>query len=193
MKGTLLKTGFVAAGLTASLTVVDLKPAEAMGFSGYYDPANWTFTNNNTNGFVDTSLAPAQITLTGGDSPGSGSGSTLYTILADKSGIFKFDWSYFTTDVGGPLYDPFVVINNIQTQLTDNFGSSSQLGSYSQFVAAGTQIGFGILTTDNILGSASVTVSDFEVAAIPTPALLPGLVGLGVAALRKKQKEAAAE
>ncbi len=193
MKATLTKTTLmplmIASGLVVGIGFVDGKPAEAVGFTGYYDPANWTLTNDNANGSVDTTLAPNQITLTGGDGGfGFGStGSTLYSILADQTGIFKFAWDYVTTDSWGPFWDPFVVINGLQLQLTDNSGPNAQSGFYSEWVTVGTEIGFGILTVDNAFGAASVTISDFEV--VPTPAaVLPGLMGMGAAVFRKKKQ-----
>jgi len=54
-----------------------------------------------------------------------------------------------------------------------------------------TRLSFGNLgETSDSLGSYLDAVS---VTAVPTPALLPGLVGLGIAALRKRKAEATAE
>ncbi|WP_414548325.1 PTPA-CTERM sorting domain-containing protein [Anabaena sp. CCY 0017] len=90
------------------------------------------------------------------------------------------------------------MIGNTAIQLTDN-GADDQTGIFSQSVSAGQLIGFQITTNDNRFGRASVTISDFSVAAdpvdtvIPTPAMLPGLIGMGIAAWRKKRQQNASK
>lgn len=65
--------GLLALGLAGAATLST--PVKALqlqqGFAGNYAPANWTFTANGGDGSVDTSGAPASITLTGNDN-GSG-------------------------------------------------------------------------------------------------------------------------
>ena len=50
---------------TVSLTLAAASSASA-AFQGPYAPINWTFTNSDADGFVDTTGAPASISLTGG-------------------------------------------------------------------------------------------------------------------------------
>jgi hypothetical protein len=80
-------------------------PAHAQ-FSGAYDPANWTFTNTNADGSVNTTTAPAAIRVDGGANGSGAPGSTTYSILANAAGTVSFNWNYST----GGFYafsDPF--------------------------------------------------------------------------------------
>lgn len=169
-------------------------PAQAVGFSGSYDPTNFTLSNTNGNGTVNTSGAPTSIALTGSDGGGlSGAGLTNYTATAAGSGLFSFDWSYSTFDVDGPLYDPFsVLINGAATQLTNNNGASSQIGSFSTAVNNGDIIGWRINTTDNGAGAATVAISNFSApitpTSVPEPFTVIGTLVGGTAALRMRKK-----
>ena len=54
---------------TVSLTLAAASGASAatvFGFQTPYAPINWTFTNSNADGSVNTGGAPASISLTGG-------------------------------------------------------------------------------------------------------------------------------
>jgi len=88
------------------------------------------------------------------------------------------------------------VLNGIFNQITnDNDGYQEGLTSFN--VTAGDSFGFQINTVDNYQGRASATISNFngptgDPTVVPTPALIPGLIGMGVAAWRKRQAEAEA-
>ena len=164
--------------------------AQAFGFTGAYAPSNWTLSNDNTNGYVDTTNAPSSISIIGGDLGGLGSGQTTYTTTALIGGLLSFNWSYGTADVS-PFYDPFgFVLNGAFTQLTDNFGPNGQSGAFSTTLAQGDIFGFGINTTDNVLGAGNATISDFA-APVPEPASTLGmLIGVGAMLKRKQQQKA---
>jgi hypothetical protein len=170
-----------------------------MGFTDSYAPANFSLTNSNADGFVNTSGAPASISITGGDNGSSSFGSTKFFTTAAAAGLVSFDWNYSTQDAQSfdPSFDPFGFnLNGVFTQLTNSFGAQSQFGTASFNVALGDTFGFEVQTIDNIFGRATVTISNFNALAptpIPTPALLPGLIGMGVAALRQRKGEALAE
>jgi hypothetical protein len=191
-KASLMAATGVAIG-TLGLTLA--KPAHALGFTGSYAPANFTLVNNNANGSVNTSGAPASISITGGDNGSFQPGSTTFFTTAAAAGLVSFDWNYITQDVDGPNFDPFgYVLNGFFTQLTNDDGADSQFGTASFNVALGDIFGFEVQTVDNAFGGATATISNFNAPEpIPTPALLPGLVGLGVAALRKRKGEALAK
>lgn len=191
-KASLMAAAGLAIG-TLSLTLAE--PAHALGFTGPYAPINFTLENNNADGFVDTSGAPASISITGGNQGGGGFGSTTFLTTAPGAGQVSFDWLYNTLDADGPSFDPFgYILNGFFTQLTDNAGANSQSGTASFNVLLGDIFGFEVQTTDNIAGRATATISNFSAPEpIPTPALLPGLIGLGAAALRKRKGEALAE
>jgi hypothetical protein len=177
-------------GLVGAATVIGANPAQAAGFSGSYAPSNWTFTNSNADGFVDTSNAPESITLTGGDNRSGRFGQTAYTTAAVNS-LVSFNWNYSTVD--GPFWDPFgFLLNGIFTQLTNPNGSNSQSGTYSTLVKAGDIFGFAVNTRDNIVGPASVTISNFEATQVPEPASVLGLLAfgaLGAGAKLKRNKQ----
>lgn len=94
--------GLLALGLAGAATLST--PVKAFqlqqGFAGVYAPANWTFTANGGDGSVDTSAAPASITLTGNDNDSEGL-VTVYTINAAASGPVAFNWAYNTDDDDG--------------------------------------------------------------------------------------------
>lgn len=185
------KLSIIAAGATC-LSVSAMNPAHAMGFTGSYAPSNFTLTNNNADGSVDTSGSPASISLAGGDN-GSGFGQTSYLVDAVGAGLVSFKWDYFSRDRDGATFDPFgYLLNGSFSQLTQG-SLSSQTGLASFAVKAGDQFGFAVQTTDNAFGRAGVQISNFNApTAIPTPALLPGLVGLGFGVLRKRKAAAMA-
>lgn len=166
--------------------------AQAFGFTGAYAPSNWTLSNNNTNGYVDTSNAPSSISIIGGNLGlgGLGSGQTTYTTTALIGGLLSFNWSYGTAD-WDPSYDPFgFVLNGAFTQLTNSSGPNGQSGAFSTTLAQGDIFGFGINTTDNVLGRGYATISDFA-APVPEPVSTLGmLIGAGAMLKRKQQQKA---
>jgi hypothetical protein len=145
---------------------------------------------------------PSSITLIGGnafggspvDANGDGfpgvTGATYYltTLTSSLPSFVSFAWDYGTFDDPTGGFDPFgVLVNDVFTLLADQDGTS---GTYTFQVNPGDEFGFGVVTTDNAFGSGYATISNFNVTPVPTPALLPGLIGMGVAALRKKRGEA---
>jgi uncharacterized protein YhjY with autotransporter beta-barrel domain len=138
-------------------------PANAeTGFSGLFAPSNWTLTNQNANGFVNSSLAPASISITGGDNQSFQPGSTQFKINTPISGSYSFKWIYTTKDVGS-VYDPFYFIKNNQSiQLTSDNGGLSQVGTYTFNADTSDQFGYEIKTVDNIVGASTVYIVDFS-------------------------------
>jgi PEP-CTERM putative exosortase interaction domain len=166
--------------------------AQAFGFTGAYAPSNWTLSNDNADGYVDTSNAPSSISIIGGDlGLFFGSGQTTYTTTALIGGLLSFNWSYQTFDIDGPGLDPFgFVLNGAFTQLTDNLGPYGQSGAFSTILTQGDIFGFGINTTDNRWGPGNATISDFA-APVPEPASTLGmLIGVGAMLKRKQQQKA---
>jgi len=128
------------------------------GFTGDYDPANWTLTNTNTNGSVDITNTPTSIMLVGGDNGGNGAGDTDYTVNVACGGEISFDWAYQSFDVDGPIFDPAgYLVNGVFTQLTDNGGLDVQSGTTSILTADGDTFGYRVHTVDNILGEGAFT------------------------------------
>jgi hypothetical protein len=176
---------------TVSLTLAAASGASAatvFGFQDAYDPINWTFTNSNADGFVDTTGAPASISLTGGDNGSGSSGTTDYTTTAAAAGTVTFDWNYSTADIDGPRWDPFgYLLNGSFTQVTNNVGGVVQNGTSTFNVLAGDSFGFRIFTDDNDGGRGSVTISNFSApgpmapppTSVPEPSTVLSLLVLG--------------
>lgn len=185
LKAALISVAGVAAGV---LSVTLPEPAQALDFTGAYSPANFTLTNINADGSVDTSTAPTSISITGGNNNSGNLGFTSFLTTAAGTGSVSFNWNYSTQDEEAG-FDPFgYVLNNVFFTLT-NERLTGQSGSVSFDVALGDRFGFGIFTDDNIFGRGTATISNFNAPTatpIPTPALLPGLIGLGLGVLRKR-------
>ncbi|TRT88846.1 MAG: PEP-CTERM sorting domain-containing protein [Microcystis aeruginosa Ma_OC_H_19870700_S124] len=174
---------------TVSLTLAAASGASAatvFGFQTPYAPINWTFTNSNADGSVNTGGAPASISLTGGNNGSFSSGTTNYTTTAAAAGTVTFNWNYSTNDV--PFLDPFgYLLNGSFTQVTNNGGGVVQNGTSTFNVLAGDSFGFRIFTIDNIGGRASVTISNFSApgpmapppTSVPEPSTVLSLLVLG--------------
>jgi hypothetical protein len=192
---TLMKKLSMATVGAAVVALGAVDSAQAFGFTGAYAPSNWTLSNNNTNGYVGTSNDLSSITIIGGDAGGGEPGQTTYTTTALIGGLLSFNWSYVTADVN-PFYDPFgFVLNGAFTQLTNNSGPNGQSGAFSTTLAQGDIFGFGINTTDNVLGRGYATISNFAApdfaAPVPEPVSSLGmLIGAGAMLMRKQQQKA---
>ena len=187
---TLMKKLSMATVGAAVVALGAVDSAQAFGFTGAYAPSNWTLSNNNTNGYVDTSNAPSSITIIGGDLGGVGFGQTTYTTTALIGGLLSFNWSYGPAD-WDPGSDPFgFVLNGAFTQLTNSSGPNGQSGAFSTTLAQGDIFGFGINTVDNVANPANATISDFA-APVPEPTSTLGmLIGVGAMLKRKQQQKA---
>jgi hypothetical protein len=168
---------------TVSLTLAAASGASAatvFGFQDAYDPINWTFTNSNADGFVNTGGAPASISLTGGNNGSGGSGTTDYTTTAAAAGTVTFNWNYSTADYSA-FWDRFgYLLNGSFTQVTNDGGGVFQNGTSTFNVLAGDSFGFRIFTRDNLFGRASVTISNFSAPApVPEPSTVLSLLVLG--------------
>ncbi|TRU81693.1 MAG: PEP-CTERM sorting domain-containing protein [Microcystis novacekii Mn_MB_F_20050700_S1] len=162
---------------TVSLTLAAASSASAatvFGFQSPYAPINWTLTNSNADGFVDTTGAPASISLTGGDNGSGDFGTTDYTTTAAAAGTVTFDWNYSSND--SPGFDGFGYLLNGSFSFLAN--SSGQSGTSTFNVLAGDSFGFRIFTGDNTFGRGSVTISNFS-APIPEPSAVLSLLVLG--------------
>lgn len=174
---------------TAGLAAVAIPAAAKADFSGPYAPPNWTFENTGTsNGFVNTSGAPASITLTGGNS-GSGAGDTNFTIAAVASGLLSFNWSYSSSD--SLSYDTGnFLLNGSPTFLANNSGGS---GMFSIPLTSGDVFGFNVHSMDNAFGPGVLTVSNFN-APVPESSTLAlfALGSVGVLVLLRRRGHSAA-
>jgi hypothetical protein len=92
-------------------------------------------------------------------------GSVSFVVPVDA--IYTFDWSYSTND-GGPNYDPAYYINGTAYPLSDDFGPQTQSGTLSVTVTAGSTFGFSVVTVDDVAGSATLTINNFNGFTLPT-------------------------
>ena len=202
-----LNRGFLVAAATASVccgSLVMSAPSYAAGFEGFYDPANWSLTDTNIlNSNLDTSNAPTSVTLTSIAQPAIiTGGNTSFSIDTEVDGILSFNWLTVAADPGVSQFEIFID-NALAEEFTFGLAGSGSNGSFtSGFLSAGTNIDFLIST--NLAGQspgtpASLTISNFSAPTlasdnnddpvIPTPAMLPGLVGMWMAAMRKKRQQ----
>ena len=147
------------------LFLVTIQANSQTNFTGAYDIQNWTFTNVNADGNVNTTNAPNSISLTGGDNQSNTMGDTNYIVTTPAAGTISFNWAYSTTD--GSNYDfPNIItsVNGVKTLFPgyDFYGSQIQSGIISLNVNAGEQFGFNFTTTDNIGNAATITISNFN-------------------------------
>jgi len=166
---------------SAPALLLAVPSAADASFIGFYDPANWTFSNSaGGDGFVDTSGAPASVFVQGADNFGSATNNNSdYTIAVAASGNWSFSWAYTRFD-SLPYYDfGGYLLNGVFTSLATNT-SSGAVGSIA--VNAGDLIGFRVNCTDCGFGPGRITISNFEAPEIPEPATL-SLMALGMAGL----------
>lgn len=93
-----------------------------------------------------------------------------------------------------------VVFKLLSSSIAGSFGNADGTGAINTFSLGG--ILNGEFIQPNVIGAqgtvASLRIdssngSNIRVAVVPTPALLPGLIGFGVAAVRKRKKQATAQ
>lgn len=170
-------TAAIAVGILA-LTPV---PAQALGFSGAYDPTNWTTSfGGGGDGSVDTTSAPSSIEITG---PNNGQANSYvdYTITAPAAGVVTFSWMYNTID--DPGHDSFgYLVDGNYTLLTDDaFSYFTDTTNFN--VSAGAEFGFRIFSVDGSFDPGIATIESFSGPAPSASTAVPGpLPLLGMAA-----------
>jgi hypothetical protein len=105
-------------------------------------------------------------------------GSALRTSFnAGDSISFDYDFDLFGSD----LDYAFVVVDDMVEKL------SLPAGTYTKTFTTAGLFGIGVVDIKDIDGASSLSISNADFKAVPTPALLPGLVGLGVSMLRRRK------
>jgi len=95
---------------------------------------------------------------------------------------FNWDFTLFGTDKDYA----FTVYNGVKTDLATATGT----GSFSQTFSQPGNFSFGVVDVGDYVGNSPLLISSADygnATPIPTPALLPGLIGMGVAAWRKRK------
>ena len=155
-------------GDTLTLTSTSGPQTSASNFVGAYDVANWTFSNSNADGSVNTSGAPSSIAITGGNNGSQAGGDSNFTITIPSDTTLSFDWSYSTSD-GAQFDTPRIIVNGTPTNMTgyDTGGSTSQSGTMSVALNSGDTFAFNMNTGDNIFGAATVAITNFAASVGP--------------------------
>ncbi len=168
--------------------------AMVSGLEGRFALSNWTSVTDT--GSIAVTAPDGPVVLTSGDDASGTAAFTRFFILFDTAATVHFDWNYDTLD-SDPFFDPFgyVLSNDVSdllnsfSQLSDDFGGTTQAGTQSVVVAAGQYFGFAA-QSDNSFGAATTTVSGLRVAVVPEPgalALLAVALAAAAAATRRRR------
>jgi len=130
-----------------------------------------------------------------------GDGTFALTSLSNFNFAFNFGGNTFgNADIATPLANVLVQITNSGGTRSLNFGGfgGGPFRGSLDFINGSTNLSFqpnfgSLYFSNGNFGTYEAIASTTDPTPIPTPALLPGLVGMGVAALRKRKQEAAAE
>ena len=195
---TIKKLSVIAAGATC-LSLGAINPAHALSLvnNGSFETGNfsgWTQSSNSnlfntgvTRASAESGKFGAYFGPVGSKGLALGLSQTLATVKYKS-----YDLSYFLKNDGGKSNLFSVSVGNTVLLSLKNFPSASDFTEFtSTFIAtnASTPLKFAFRQDSNKfrLDNVSVTAT-----AIPTPALLPGLLGLGVGVLRKRKAAATA-
>jgi hypothetical protein len=181
-------------------------PAQAASISGFPTPP-WTGTGSIT---PSLSVSPASVELsTGGTATDAASGAlqnflgiapdalddlpnfldalegSALQLSVNTGDQLTFDFSSLLVDADDYA---FTVLNGAVTRLSGS-------GTLSQIFGSSGLFSIGIVDLGDTAGDSSLSLSNATftptATAVPTPALLPGLVGLGLAAMRKRKQQSA--
>lgn len=112
---------------------------------------------------------------------GSAIQTTLIGVMAGDK--FSFNWSFKTFDTRF-IDRAFVTINDTLFNLT----GPNPLFSYTFTGAGNYRIAIGVVDVVDVTNSSILTVNNANFTAVPTPALLPGLIALGLrSGLKRRQ------
>jgi hypothetical protein len=189
-----MKKLIVAVTITvSSFLFAHAAKADTIGFTGLFAPGTWTTNFLGTlnlalgGGPGSTSITTTTANIIGGNTgvapPALGCTSGINTCEVDfvHSGgfLYKFHWSYSTTD--DPGFDPFGIIvdgNHITLASTNGASGDVVVGSKSSF-------GWFVNCTDCTSGAGSAVITAFAAAPEPASYLLLGLGLLSFAVIRK--------
>ncbi|HIK44195.1 MAG TPA: PTPA-CTERM sorting domain-containing protein [Leptolyngbyaceae cyanobacterium M65_K2018_010] len=127
-------------------------------------------------------------------------GSALkQSFTANAGDIISFTYNFTTSDylpfndfaftTLSPLVEGLASVKLVGNTSGNTTSTGPRTFSWAIPTAGTYTLGFGVINVgDNLFGS-TLVVDDVSSTPIPTPALLPGLIGMGVAAWRKRQGE----
>ncbi len=196
-------TGAAIAGALVSSTVVTAAPAEAAAISVGSTiqfsslPLVGRVSFNETTGNLDFAPQTAGVGIGTGSFARVGPFARVedLTLVNDGGGIFSLasTQTNFIRNINlPPVLSGF---NDVQFSLTkfildSNTGNSTVLKGFFTKDGQTTQAVGRFTSQIDFVDSSTWSMS---IRAVPTPALLPGLIGMGVAALRRKDEESAEE
>jgi hypothetical protein len=148
--------------LICSILVLSATQIAAQGFTGYYDPANWTIElpDAQYGGSVPAFDANTLVIIGPDGQSCSGEEVRVFIEVEESGGIF-FNWEFVNFD--SPGWDFFIVrqaLNgdvNVLTQVTQP-GS----GSFVGFFNAGDVLHFVVYSEDCVFGEGVVTITNFD-------------------------------
>lgn len=179
--------GSWAIALPASAAAIDFSTWSASGNVSTGVGSASLLTPNSTSAIDDPTLqsflglAPDALDINIFEQATQGSALTNFFNAGDTVS-FNYNFSVFVNNLGVSDLDyAFVVNNGVVERLLGITGTYTKT-----FTTAGV---FGIGTVDMVdkFGASTLSLSNANFQAVPTPALLPGLVGLGISVLRKRK------
>lgn len=150
---------------------------------------------------VESFLGLSSGTLSTLNGAPTGGSAIKKTFFAQTGAVVSFDWLFQAGDY--LPYNDFSFVSLVPTPgaslLSDvatvgnNGNSGLQSFSYVIPTAGKYTLGLGVFNSLDNAVSSTLQVSNVATTgvSVPTPALLPGVVGMGVAAFRKRKKEKA--
>jgi hypothetical protein len=170
-----------------------VNPATGFGDDDFIglDPINRNISGRNPLYLATEPLEPYLTLSQGALGLDAVEGSAIQTVLNVMAGDkFSFDWNFTTFDSLN-IDRAFVAINNVVNKLVDNKATTlTGSGPFSYtFTGAGSyRIAIGLFDVKDAFSSSVLTVSNANIAAVPTPAILPGLIALGLGASAKRRR-----
>jgi hypothetical protein len=191
-----LMTGAAIAATVVGGSVAVMAPAQAAILtSGAFEIRNNTGATTATNSAgttFDLDFAPLPVTFDDAGFSGLMGPATVQSLTLNKTGSTMFGpiANFFT---GLTLAGDAVTFDVTSGELFANFTSATR------YTVTGDLLG-NLISGNSILGVATLNVNRSSVSnqanffvtgetAVPTPALLPALLGMGAAALRKRKSE----
>lgn len=202
------------AGVLSFGTLTVALPAQALNFSFTGDVAtnagvttitnafndgsddngvNFNVSGNNPVGIGDleTALGVPQGTLDSNPTEGS---AIVTDLLVRAGDIFSFNYNFFSNDAVNADYGFVTVLFGSDPAQVFKLASApspaSGFFSYNFATAGSYRVGIGVVDVEDTVASSVLNVSDATLTPIPTPAMLPGLIGFGLTMLCKRKSEA---
>lgn len=183
-----------AIAVGAVLSSASFSPSEAAVFRGrlVFDTREPIVDSISDSGvFFTTDIKPeAEVdsTSTGNFLSLEGNTVTLMNLILDGSGQLSSPQELFAVDAG-----PTFTVTSLADVRVQSFGPSDFFGATLRgFFSSGTNStavspsSFAFVVD---AGGGQEDLVDFSLTTVPTPALLPGLIGMGFAALRRRKSE----